>query len=171
MRTVSLSLSFAVAIVTAILHAPVAMAKPVSLASTITKLSPDPMVVLTEASAGPTPLSRYRAGHQGDYKAKVPLVLLIQVGPVNSPDTVAVTKATRDGKHIRVELEVRRFSGPLTKNIVTSPLVEIDVGALGKGEYDIEIAESELSFDNWDHPEAAKTTHSGNIGSMEFDVR
>jgi hypothetical protein len=87
--------------------------------------------------------------------ARVPLVLLWRGDPLSSPDTIALKGAHKTGQEIEVQIELRRFDGTLHANIVTVPLVEIDLGELEPGRYKVSFEVTELWFSDLDHPENA----------------
>jgi hypothetical protein len=142
------------------------------LSSTVARLDLDPTVVVAPADAGTTPLERYRATrHPGPYPASTPLVLLVRGGTLNSPDTLAITRAERRGHLVTVELERRRFTGPLSANDVTQPLVEVELGPLGAGDWQIDVRETELTFDKYDHPEAPASPRPGLTAQLRLSVK
>jgi hypothetical protein len=141
------------------------------LTSTVTRLPVEPTVALAAASSGKTPLERYHAATTGPYTTGTPLILIIRIPVVNSPDVVAVTDAHRDGSKISVAIETRRFDGPLAANEVTTPLVEVVLGTMPKGTYTIDVAERVLHFTKYDAPQTATSPKPGLGASMTFTVQ
>jgi hypothetical protein len=95
--------------------------------------------------------------------ARTPLVLLWRGGELSSPDVIAVKAANRSGQKIDLQVELRRFDGPLHGNIITVPIVELELGALERGRYEMSIEVTELSFKEYGNPENAanpSTQHS-----------
>ena len=143
-----------------------------TLTSSVERLDPEPAVVLRERSAGVTAYDRYHAHHEDKtFPAKSLLVLLIRGEQRNSPDTVTVTRAERDGKKIQITVETRTYSGPLRANIVTTPLIEVTLGALERGDYVVKVRESVLSFTELSHPEKAKSPQPGLALELPFSVK
>jgi hypothetical protein len=140
----------------------------VPLTSSVVKLSPEPAVVITARSAGATPLERFRAATRA-LSARTPLVALVRLATANQPDVVTVADARRDGTKITIVLENRRFEGPLSKNIVWEPLVEIELGALEPGDYAITIDERVLSWDK--DPQHAKLVGAGLSHRGTYTIR
>jgi hypothetical protein len=87
--------------------------------------------------------------------AGVPLVLLWRGAPLSSPDTIALQSAPKSGQEIALQIELRRFDGTLHANTVTVPIVEVALGVLEPGHYEVSIAVTELRFSDLDHPENA----------------
>jgi hypothetical protein len=95
--------------------------------------------------------------------ARTPLVLLWRGGELSTPDVIAVKTSNRSGQKIDLQIELRRFDGTLHGNTVTVPIVEVELGALEPGQYEVSIEVTELSFTEYDHPEKAanaSTQHS-----------
>lgn len=139
------------------------------LASTITQVQLDPPVVVVPASAGKTVLERYRSAAKPT--SDTPLVVVVRLADANSPDTFAVKTAQRDGTKIKVAIEARKYQGPLRANVVTVPLVEIQLGTLPKGTYQIDIDEQILDFTTYDAPQTAAKPHRGLSSSIALTVQ
>src|SRR5207253_91586 len=73
----------------------IAAANPSPLTSSVTRAELEPALVIVPASSGHSAIERYRS------KAKAvsgtPLVVIVRLADANSPDTVAVKDAHRDG--------------------------------------------------------------------------
>jgi hypothetical protein len=69
-----------------------------------------------------------------------------------------------------VQLETRRYSGPLGANVVTTPLIEVDLGVLGAGRHDIAVDETVLTFDRHDAPQTARDPRRGLGSRLSFPV-
>jgi hypothetical protein len=141
------------------------------LTSTVTRLPVEPTVALAAASSGKTPLERYHAATTGPYAAGTPLILIIRIPVVNSPDVVTVTDAHRDGGRISVAIETRRFDGMIYRNAITMPLVEVALGALPKGTYTIDVAERVLHYTNASEPEITTNPQPGLASSLTFTMQ
>jgi hypothetical protein len=143
-----------------------ALAEPLS--SSVTRVSMEPNVVVAPANAGKTPLERYRAAAARPYAAGTPLVVIARLPFANSPDVVTVTDAHRDGGKISVAIETRRFDGDLSANVVTTPLVEVALGALPNGTYTIDVVERVLHFSKYGEPQTATNPKPGLHASITF---
>jgi hypothetical protein len=128
----------------------------------VERLPLEPSVVIVPRTAGATALERYRAPRApGPYPAHQPLVMLIRVAPAGSADTVTVTRSEREARTIIVNYEVRRFTGPLSANVVTTPLIEVELRDLSPGAYPVRVTETIREFSKYDHPETAGAGHRG----------
>jgi hypothetical protein len=140
------------------------------LRSTVSRMDIEPtLAVVPEASAA-TPVARYQARAPGPLSVGAPLVALIRLPPANSPDVVTVARARRSGHSILIELETRRFDGPLHGNDVTVPLVEVELGPLTADTYELHVTETVLRFTTFDKPETARDPHPGLDATMTFVV-
>jgi hypothetical protein len=126
-----------------------------TLATTVTRLPLEPSVVIVPKAAGKTPLERYRA-HGGPMAANTPLVALVRLEQANSPDVITID-ARRDGTTIAIAIDNRRYDGTLHANVVTMPLVEIELGALKPGTYTMAVEERVAHFTKIDEPRKATT--------------
>ena len=82
-------------------------------------------------------------------------MLLWRGEQLSSPDTVAVKYASISRHGIIVQIELRRFEGALHANVVSFPIVEVSIGALEPGRYQVSIEITERWFSDLDHPENA----------------
>ncbi len=99
----------------------------------------------------------------GQVPAHTPLALLWRGPSLSSPDTLALAGAAWHGHTLAVTLELRCFDGPLHANIITVPIVELDLGELAPASYEADIALVTLAFSDLDRPETAvpvRTEHS-----------
>ncbi len=159
------------AIAAFVLLASASTAAAAPLTSTVGRMDPEPTVVVTPAASGATPELRYRAGRHRQLPAGAPLVLLVRLPPASSADVVTVVAAERTGRRIRVKLETRRFTGPLAANVVTTPLIEIVLGALPAGRHEVRIDETVLEFDRYGAPQTARNPRRGLGTTLSFEVR
>jgi hypothetical protein len=98
-------------------------------------------------------------------------VLLIRVAPASSADTVIVTRSEREARTILVNYEVRRFIGPLAANVVTTPLIEVELRDLSPGAYPVRVTETLREFSKYGHPETAGPPHRGMSFQTTLQVR
>jgi hypothetical protein len=85
--------------------------------------------------------------------ANTPLVLLWQGAALSSADTLEVTGASRRDRRIDLYIELRRFTGTVHANVITVPVVEVRLGVLKPGRYEVSVEETEFYFTDHDHPE------------------
>jgi hypothetical protein len=140
------------------------------LPAKVARVDLDPVVALATKGSGSTPLERYRAARHRRWSSRQHLVLLVRLEQANSPDLVDVS-ASRQGNAIDVAITVRRYSGPLAANDVTVPLVEVDLGRLPAGTYDVSVNETVMDFDDLDRPDLATHARAGLGATMQFQVR
>jgi hypothetical protein len=144
------------------------------LTSRVVPMDPEPALVVAPLASAAGTVERYRSAVAAGAmrpKAGAPQVLLIRLPDKNSPDTVAVVAADRSGNRIRVRLHTRRFTGPLSANVVEVPLVEIELGALPAGRYEVKVEETVLEFDQYSKPQAARNPHRGMSATLSFGVQ
>jgi hypothetical protein len=141
-----------------------------ALPATVMLVDPDPVIAIADRASGATAAERYRAARRGRWTSKQRLVLLVRLREVSSPDLVDVT-ASRDGNKIDVAITVRRYSGPLAANEITVPLVEVDLGRLAAGRYDVSVDEVVMDFDDLDRPDLTTNPRAGIGATMQFQVR
>ncbi len=98
-------------------------------------------------------------------------MVVVRLADANSPDVFAVKSAQRDGTKTKVAIESRRYQGPLSGNAVTVPLVEIQLGVLPKGTYQIDIDEQILDFTTYGAPQTASKPHRGLSSSIALTVQ
>lgn len=129
-----------------------------------------PAIGVAEAASGKSPSDRLRHLLPPDrIPAHTPLVLLWRGEQLSSPDTIAVKSSNKSGQGIDLQVELRRFDGTLHINTVTVPIVEVDLGALEPGGYEVSIEVTELWFREYGHPENA-TNASTQHTSFSFVV-
>jgi hypothetical protein len=140
------------------------------LASSVTRVPIETTLVVVAQAIGKTPLERYRSDRAQVLSARTPLVAIVRLAQANSPDAIAVTKAQRDGTRITIAIETRRFEGVLHANVSTTPLVEVELGALDPGTYTIDVHETVLAFTKYGHPETATGPQPGMSSQMTFTL-
>jgi len=112
--------------------------------------------VIVPKAAGKTPLERYRASG-GPMGPKTPLVALVRLDHANSADVIAVAEARRDGTTLAIAIDNRVYDGPVSANVVTEPLVEIELGPLAPGTYTMTVEERVSHFTRLDQPRNGTT--------------
>ncbi len=115
-----------------------------------------PAMGVAMSASGKSPLERFRHLLPPDRTpAHTDLVLLWRGERLSSPDTIAVTGLNKIGPRIDVQIELRRFDGTLHANIITVPIVEVDLGALEPDTYEVSTEVTKLWFREHGHPEGA----------------
>ena len=116
----------------------------------------DPAIGVAESASGKSPQERFHYLLPLDrIPAHTPFVLLWRGEQLSSPDMIAVKGVNKIGQRIAMQIELRRFDGTLHANTVTVPIVEVDLGTLEPGRYDVSIEVTELWFREYGHPEVA----------------
>jgi hypothetical protein len=123
-------------------------------------LPPDgPTLVVVASDAAESPAARYllaaKEAGSGSLPAARPLVAIIRCDPLSAPDEIRAMESARDGQIFRVTLESRRFTGALLANVVTVAVIEVDLGSLKPGAYDLVVTETKLHFQDLQNPENA----------------
>lgn len=129
-------------------------------------------IVVAVADAGSTPVERYRNGARpgASLPAGKRLVALVRSGPLSTPDTCEVKDVSSDGNTFRLTLDMRRYTGPISANVVRELLVEADLGAPAAGRYAVVVTTTALDFQDRQHPERTANP-SKTEERVEFDVR
>lgn len=97
------------------------------------------------------------------------LILLVDVGMLNSIDSVEVPHARITGDFIEVNVEVYRFHGIVGGNVVTPGLVEVQLGTLDCGWYSISVSIATLIF--MDPADLNSATSAGSPTSLSMKVQ
>ena len=147
-----------------------ALADTTSLTSSVELADLPPRVAIAERASAKTTTARFRERTTRP-TSNVDLVLIVRLEPINSPDRVTVAKAVRRGSRIVISIEVRRFMGPLAGNDVTEPFVEVELGQLAAGTYDVRVDAMTFEFDDFEHPETAVKQRSELGTRMSFQVK
>ena len=119
------------------------------------ELGPCMMVVPADQGV-PTPslYRRYIKGSQG-CRAREPVVGIVRTKVLNSPDRVAVTGSRHTGTRFAVDIEVRRYDGPLAANDPWVALILVELGSLEPGTYRLVVQETVLRFRELHQPARA----------------
>jgi hypothetical protein len=115
----------------------------------------NPPIVVVALAGGETMAERY--GLHLQPTASVPageqLVAILCVGPLSTPDQIRLTEAVRNDAVFQFEVEVRRYTGMLFANIETMALVQVELGRLAPGDYEVWVTESTWQFEDIDRPD------------------
>ena len=85
----------------------------------------------------------------------IALALLWRGPSLSTPDTLALLEAAWNGPVLAVKVELRCFDGPLHANVITVPIMELELGELAPGAYTADIAVAMLAFTDIDRPDTA----------------
>ncbi len=129
-------------------------------------------MVIVRRDAGASPDSRYaHAGSRhGPFPAGTPLVAILRCEELASPDEFAVTESSRHNRTFLLNVERRRYKGSLAANVVTVAFVELDLGPLDAGDYELVAQVTTLEFDEYERPERARNP-SRREHRLAFQVR
>jgi hypothetical protein len=122
-----------------------------------------PSLVVTILDVSKTITARYvqATSAAGPFPEGQPLVAIIRIEPLATPDRLQVAHTERDGSTFKISLQRRRFTGTLLANVVTVALIEVELGPLARGTYRVTVSETVLEFRDLHHPESA-----GNPGQL-----
>jgi hypothetical protein len=114
-----------------------------------------PTLLVAQDSVAPAEL--YRRGMSSPLRcaAKVPVAALIRTPLLSSPDVVAARAGEWTGSVLTIEVEIRRFTGPLAGNDPWIALVRVGLGSLQPGSYELALRTTVLAFADLHHPESA----------------
>lgn len=131
-----------------------------------------PALAVAPLAVGTSPLERYlhAAGGGTTLAAGADLAALVRMRLSTDRDGVRVTDAAREGRNVRVALEVRRFAGPLAASVPRTALVQVRIGALEPGEYELAVAQSVVYFGLPDPP-GETADPPGEPLRLPFEVR
>lgn len=106
-----------------------------------------PTVVVDEHDSTRTVAERLRAP-----RSNSPFAILVRVATLNSPDVVEPISAIAHDGTIDVDVELRRYQGPLFANLQFVAVLEIGPVSLGIGQHQLNLTIHERSFDVIDEP-------------------
>jgi len=114
-------------------------------------------VVVVPRQTASTTAGRYQQGVQaaGSLPAGQELVAIIRSEELSSPDQISVSGFERADEKFKVALKHLRFTGALAANVVTIALIEISLGSLGAGNYQVEVTTNEFTFSDMNRHEDA----------------
>jgi hypothetical protein len=113
------------------------------------------MVVPVGAGADTVELYRRFVNAPSTCRAGESLVAIVRSEVLNTPDQAAVRSSARRGNAFVIELELRRYDGPLAANDPWLALIRADLGALRQGRYRLVLRETVLRFMELHRPERA----------------
>lgn len=124
-----------------------AAATPCTVPSTVTRVAIEPRVVVVPGNSGPTVLDRFRATGSA-LVAGVKQVVIVRLDLAGSSDGVVVcTTIDTRTRTIEVAITTRRWVGPLAANVIETPFVEAEVGALAAGTWTVHVREDVVDVD------------------------
>lgn len=130
--------------------------KPLNVSGSTIAAEPDLRFAI--ANSGATAQARYRSEDPGWYPNNKPLVLFVHGANLEVPDQVKVTRAEISGNDIVISVETRHFTGFHACTLCLppmAPLVEVQLGALARGDYHVVVEYVELDYADENHPERA----------------
>jgi hypothetical protein len=113
------------------------------------------MIVPAGDSASTSDLYRQFREAPASCRAREGVVAIVSTGVLNTPDQVSATGRRRDGYGFEMNIEIRRFEGPLAGNDPWLALVRMEIGSLEPGAYQLAVQETVLRFMDLHHPERA----------------
>ncbi len=143
------------------MNAHVPEADPIGLSTSVVRVEESelppggPELAIALLAAGHDAVERYRSGGEEPLPENEPLVGLVRIDGLNSPDELRVTDAVRSGARFVLTIELRRFTGLLGANLVRTGLAEARLGPLPAGAYEVEATVVTLEFAEWGRPETA----------------
>lgn len=131
-----------------------------------------PSLVVVALDAGATPKERYLryTNAKQPLPSGKPIAAIVRSVPLSTPDEIRVTETSQDGQTFRIALETRCYQGQLFANVVMTALVQVELGSLASGDYDVMVAETTLHFQELQHPENA-TNPTTKSHHLRFSVR
>ena len=122
-------------------------------------------------SAGRASASEFYRAHLGaplDCAAPGPLAAVIRSDVLATPDRLMATGSRTEGRTFAIDLDVRRFEGPMAANDPWVALVRVELGQVEPGRYDLVVRTTLWHFDDRAHPESARNPESS-IEHIRFD--
>lgn len=120
-------------------------------------LGDGPPLVVVAKSAGKTLVERYmQHANAGKILPSGELLVIIIRSPLlSTPDKIRVARASCDGRVFQIELAIRNYEGDLLANDSTVVLIQLELGRLTPGDYQVVFTETTLYFMDLKHPENA----------------
>jgi len=130
-----------------------------------------PLLVVVK-DIGQTPADRYikYANAREILPSANPLVAIVRSPLLSTPDEIGVIRASHNGQIFSIELEIRHYEGDLAANDETIALVQVELGRLVPGNYQVIVTEATLRFLNLKHPEDAMNPTTKSY-QLRFKVR
>lgn len=121
------------------------------------ELESGPAIIVVPAGDGASTSNLYRRFREApaSCRPREVVVAIVSTGLLNTPDQVSATGCRRDDNSFELNLEVRRFEGPLAANDPWFALVRMGLGSLEPGAYQLTVQETVLRFMDLHHPERA----------------
>jgi len=112
-------------------------------------------VVVVPRGIATTTAGRYQQGVQASdsLPAGQDLVAVIRSEELSSPDQITVTSHEQAGEKFKVVLRHLRYTGALAANVVTVALLEIELGSLSAGTYQVEVTTNVFTFGDINRPQ------------------
>jgi hypothetical protein len=129
----------------------------------VTELPNGKAVVVVAREVSETITARYLHGARtsGPLPSGNALVAIIRSEELSSPDEIKVSGYKRDGEKFEIVLQQQKYTGALAANVVAEALIEIELGSLRKGTYEVAVTTIAFSFNDIRHPEKAVQLGTG----------
>lgn len=119
------------------------------------EFGPRMMVVPAEPGVATTNLYRQHIEAPQACRAREPLVAILRTDMLKTPDRVAVTGSRATDTRFEVDIEIRRYDGPLAANDPWVALISVDLDSLEPGTYQLVLQETVLRFTELHQPDRA----------------
>jgi hypothetical protein len=131
----------------------------------------DPRLVVVAKNIGQSLLGRYQQYPKSaqTFASDESLVAIVKSEPLATPDLIEVTHARRAGHTFLISIESRHYDGDLAANVETFALIQVELGKLPPGAYEVMVIETKLYFLNLGTPEKA-TNPTAKSFQLSFDV-
>lgn len=135
-----------------------------------TAITPESVMLVVRMRTGDSAVDLYRrlAGASHACKAGEEVAAIVSSEALNTPDHVSAIGSQRDAMTFKIDLEIRRFRGPIRANDPWIALINMHLGALKSGVYELVVHETEFRFAEMRHPERA-TRWADRERRMAFD--
>ena len=127
--------------------------------SELPKGGPEFMVAPLQGGATCVDLYRKYAATPFVCHPREPAMAIIRTPVLATPDRVALVSAIWSASVLNVDLNIRRFEGTLFANDPWIGLINVELGSLAIGAYDVFVRSTVLRFRDLTHPEEATGPH------------
>ena len=116
-------------------------------------ITSDSVVQVVPIEAGDSAVDLYRrfGGVSNACRAGEDVAAIVSTAILNTPDHVSATGGRRDDVTFEIEVEIRRFDGPIRANDPWIALIRMDLGPLHAGVYELIVRETEFRFSEMGH--------------------
>jgi len=120
-------------------------------------LEDSPAILVVSTGAGASTVDLYKRFRESPERcrSRTRVVAIVSTGVLNTPDQISASGRRRDGSSFEMNLETRRFEGPVAGNDPWVALVRMELGSLEPGAYQLVVKETVLRFAQLHHQERA----------------